>query len=66
MADSVVTLRPGILIALLCLLLVAALGIVAIRDARRKKVKAAERKVVVEKAMAGIAPETSSEIDMVW
>ncbi len=66
MADSVVTLRPGILIALLCLLLMGALAIVAIRDARRKKAKVAERKVVVEKAMAGIAPETSSEIDMVW
>lgn len=66
MVDSVSTIRPGLWIALICVVLVILLVAVAARDARRKKEKAAERKEIVEKAMAGVPPEDSSEIDVVW
>ena len=66
MVDSVSPIRPGLWIALICLVLVIVLMVVATRDARRKKQKAVERKEIVEKAMAGVPPENSSEIDVVW
>lgn len=66
MVDSVSTIRPGLWIALLCLCLVIALVVVALRDMRRKKAKAIERKEVVEKAISGIVPATTEEMDVVW
>ena len=64
MIDTASAIRPGIWIALICLVLLAVLAMVAMRDARRKKHKAAERKEGVEKAMAGVPPADSNEIEV--
>ena len=66
MIDAASAIRPGIWIALICLVLLAALAVVAMRDARRKKHRVAERKEVVEKAMAGVPPASNDEIDVLW
>jgi hypothetical protein len=70
MIDAVSMLRPGLIIALVCVLLAVVLGVVAVRDSRRREAErdaATRRRAVAASAAAESSPAPSpDEVEVVW
>ena len=66
MADTLDLVRPGVLVAYVCLGLGLILGLIAIRDWSVRRVQRAKRREVLEKVMSESAAPTAGEVDAAW